>query len=151
MPELQKDLRDKLKIPSFFLDRMYLQSSGFCGYDVWLAKNEEVDFYSIYRSAGKSQITAGLSLIRPQRIGPASLSSRRTTSSSRRGRSQRAFPTITIARAMGTLTLLFMGRRARGMGESGTRWGSSHAGRSRGRSCCCASICLQIRSYISSH
>lgn len=45
--ELQETLRSKLKIPSFFFDRMYLQSSSFCGYDVWLDKNEEVEFYSI--------------------------------------------------------------------------------------------------------
>jgi hypothetical protein len=67
LPELQKDLRDKLKIPLFFFDRMYLQLSGFCGYDVWLGKNEEMEFYSMYRNAGKSQITVGLSLIT---VGP---------------------------------------------------------------------------------
>ncbi|KAE8873266.1 hypothetical protein PTNB73_02417 [Pyrenophora teres f. teres] len=27
---------------------MYLQSSGFCGYDVWLNKNQEVDFYTYW-------------------------------------------------------------------------------------------------------
>jgi hypothetical protein len=47
-PELQEKLRGKLKIPSFFFDRTYLQSSGFCGYDVWLDKNEEVEFYSMW-------------------------------------------------------------------------------------------------------
>jgi hypothetical protein len=52
-PELQENLRDKLKIPLFFFDRMYLQSNGFCGYDVWLDKNEEVEFYSMYSSTGK--------------------------------------------------------------------------------------------------
>ena len=46
-PELQRNLSDKLKIPSFFFDKMYLQSSGFCGYDVWLDKKEEVEFYSM--------------------------------------------------------------------------------------------------------
>jgi hypothetical protein len=46
-PELQEKLRDKLKIPQFLFDRMYLQSSGFCGYDVGLDKNEEVEFYSM--------------------------------------------------------------------------------------------------------
>jgi hypothetical protein len=52
-PELQENLRDKLKIPPFFFDRMYLQSNGFCGYDVWLDKNEEVEFYSMYSRTGK--------------------------------------------------------------------------------------------------
>ena len=47
-PELQEKLRGKLKIPSFFFDRMYLQSGGFFGYDVWLDKNEEVEFYSTW-------------------------------------------------------------------------------------------------------
>jgi hypothetical protein len=51
-PELQEMLRGKLKIPSSFFDRMYLQSSGFCGYDVWLDKDEEVEVYSMYTSAG---------------------------------------------------------------------------------------------------
>lgn len=46
--ELQETLRSKLKIPSFFFDRMYLQSSSFCGYDVWLDKNEEVEFYTYW-------------------------------------------------------------------------------------------------------
>jgi hypothetical protein len=64
-PKLQEDLRDKLRIPTFFFDRMYLQSSGFCGYDVWLDKSEEVEFYSMYSSAGKAQDTVGTSLIRP--------------------------------------------------------------------------------------
>jgi hypothetical protein len=27
---------------------MYLQSNGFCGYDVWLDENKEVEFYSMY-------------------------------------------------------------------------------------------------------
>jgi hypothetical protein len=51
-PELQETLRGKLKIPSSFFDRIYLQSSGFCGYDVWLDKDEEVEVYSMYTSAG---------------------------------------------------------------------------------------------------
>lgn len=47
-PKLQENLTGKLKIPLFFFDRMYLQSSGFCGYDVWLDKNEEVEFYTYW-------------------------------------------------------------------------------------------------------
>ena len=47
-PELQEKLRDKLKIPTFFFNRMYLQSSGFCGYNVWLDKDREVEFYSTW-------------------------------------------------------------------------------------------------------
>ncbi|KAF2625513.1 hypothetical protein BU25DRAFT_460243 [Macroventuria anomochaeta] len=46
--QLQEKLRGKLEIPSFFFDRMYLQPSGFCGYDVWLDKNEEVEFYTYW-------------------------------------------------------------------------------------------------------
>ena len=61
--ELQETLRSKLKIPSFFFDRMYLQSSSFCGYDVWLDKNEEVEFYSMYGSASKTQDIIWISLI----------------------------------------------------------------------------------------
>lgn len=64
-PELQEKLGDKLKIPSFFFDRMYLQSSGFCGCDVELDKNKEVEFYSMYGSAGKAQDTVEMSLIIP--------------------------------------------------------------------------------------
>jgi hypothetical protein len=64
-PELQEKLRGKLRIPLFFFDRMYLQSSGFCGYDVGLDKNEEVEFYSTYGSVGKAQDTVRMSLIRP--------------------------------------------------------------------------------------
>jgi hypothetical protein len=53
-PELQQKLRGKLKIPSFFFDRMFLQSSGFCGYDIELDKKEEVELYSMYDYAGKA-------------------------------------------------------------------------------------------------
>jgi hypothetical protein len=52
-PDLQKSLKDKLRIPPFFFDRMYLQANGFCGHDVWLDKDGEVEFYSMYSSAGK--------------------------------------------------------------------------------------------------
>jgi hypothetical protein len=44
--DLQKSLRSKIKIPQVIVKRMYLQSNGFCGYDVWLDGNEEVKFYS---------------------------------------------------------------------------------------------------------
>jgi hypothetical protein len=45
-PEVQESLRSKLSIPHFFFDRMYLQSNGFSGYDVWLDQNEKVESYS---------------------------------------------------------------------------------------------------------
>jgi hypothetical protein len=149
-PEFQKELRGNLKIPSFFFDRMYLQSSGFCGHDVWVDKDEEVEVYSMYSNAAKAQDTVRISLTRTQRTGPASRSSRRTTSSKRRGRSRHTLPTITTASASGTPTLRYMGRRARGTGGNGTRWASSHAGRSRGRSRCCVSICRRNRNRTSS-
>jgi hypothetical protein len=49
---------------------MYLQANGFCGHDVWLDKNEEVEFYSMYSSAGKVQsvvesCSSGLSILVP--------------------------------------------------------------------------------------
>ena len=44
-PELHESLRSKLNIPQFFFDRMYLQSNGFSGYDIWLNQNEEVESY----------------------------------------------------------------------------------------------------------
>ena len=47
-PELQKNLRNKLKIPAFFFDKMHLQSNGFYGHDVWLDASDEVEYYSMY-------------------------------------------------------------------------------------------------------
>jgi hypothetical protein len=41
--DLRKSLRSKMKVPQFFFKRMYLQSNGFCGYDVSLDRNEEVE------------------------------------------------------------------------------------------------------------
>lgn len=47
-PELHESLRSKLNIPQFFFDRMYLQSNGFSGYDIWLDQNEEVESYTYW-------------------------------------------------------------------------------------------------------
>lgn len=45
-PGLQESLRSKLNIPRSFFDGMHLQSNGFCGYDVWLGQNEEMESYT---------------------------------------------------------------------------------------------------------
>ena len=47
-PELQDNLRNKLKIPAFFFDKMHLQLNGFRGYDVRLDANDKIEFYSMY-------------------------------------------------------------------------------------------------------
>lgn len=45
-PELQTKLKQKLKIPDLFLDRMCLQSNGFSGYEVSLDQDQGVETYS---------------------------------------------------------------------------------------------------------
>lgn len=56
-PELQTKLKHALKIPDLFLDRMYLQSNGFSGYEVSLDQDQRVESYSgfIYRVTESGQ------------------------------------------------------------------------------------------------
>ncbi|KAF1345612.1 purine and uridine phosphorylase [Lizonia empirigonia] len=65
-PKLQESLRGKLKIPSFF-DRMHLQSSGFCGYDVWLDKNEDLEFYTMYTYWSRFTVKQTYDKLQPKR------------------------------------------------------------------------------------
>lgn len=94
-----ENLRDKLKIALFFFDKMYLQSSGFCGYDK----------------------------LQPKRTFTPHVSNHH--------------PSVHDWNAQVPIH-----------GQHSVRhgWDSSHAGRNRGRSRCCASTCLQSHSRKSS-
>ncbi|OAG08765.1 uncharacterized protein CC84DRAFT_1204042, partial [Paraphaeosphaeria sporulosa] len=48
VPGFQKELKSTLKIHQFFFDRIYLQSNGFCGHEVWLDDNEKVECYTYW-------------------------------------------------------------------------------------------------------
>lgn len=45
-PRLREEMESQLRIPPALFDRMYFQSNGFAGHNLWLDDNDEVKCYS---------------------------------------------------------------------------------------------------------